>query len=181
MCAMLPWKICKQFDITHQAHIKGSWKIWISCHMCAYQKNIMIFGFLKSMKSCHTMSTFVVTFLEAKYMQMEYLFDFSKLQHSRNMLDFTCKTWFLCKTVMLCFYPYFEVGNYKLLENCSVSQPSLAFWWFWSVLPNLHWSQESKNHNNFLICAHMAQNPYFSTTSNMCLMGDIKAVSYFSW
>ena len=27
----------------------------------------------------------------------------------------------------------------------------------------------------------MAQNPYFSATSNMCLMGDIKAVAYFSW
>ena len=25
------------------------------------------------------------------------------------------------------------------------------------------------------------KNPSFSTTSNMCLMGDIKAVGYFSW
>ena len=44
-----------------------------------------------------------------------------------------------------------------------------------------HCFQESKNHNIILIWAHMAQNPYFSTTSNMCLMGDIKAVGYFSW
>ena len=155
MCAMLPWKICNSFDITHQAHIRGCWKIRISCHMCAYQKNIMIFGFLESMKLCRTMITFAMSFLEAKFKPMKYFFDFSKFQHSRNMLDFTYKTWFLRKTVMLCFYPYFEVENYKLLENRSVSQPWLALSWFWSVLPNLHWSQESKNHNTFLICAHM--------------------------
>ena len=141
----------------------------------------MIFGFLKSMKLCSTMSTFAVNFLGAKFKPLKYFFDSSKFQHSRNMLDFTCKTWFLCKTVMLCFYPYFEVGNYKLLENRSVSQPWLALSWFWSVLPNLHWSQHSNYHNIFLICAHMARNPKFSTTSNMCLMDDIKAVAHFSW
>ena len=103
MCAMLSWKICNSFDITHQAHIRGGWKIWISCHMCAYQENIMIFGFLKSMKLCRTMSTFAMNFLEAKFKPMKYLCDFSKFQHSRNMLDFTYKTWYLRKTVMLCF------------------------------------------------------------------------------
>ena len=49
MFTMQPWKICNSFDINHQAHIRGGWKIWILCHMCSYQKNNMIFGFLKTM------------------------------------------------------------------------------------------------------------------------------------
>ena len=52
MCTMRPWKICNSFDITHQAHIRGGWKIWILCHLCSNQNNFMIFGFLKAMWIC---------------------------------------------------------------------------------------------------------------------------------
>ena len=41
-------------------------------------------------------------------------------------------------------------------------------------LTYLHCSKESKYNNIILICAHMARNPYFSGTCNMCLMGDIQ-------
>ena len=45
-----------------------------------------------------------------------------------------------------------------------------------------HWhcSKESKYNNIILICAHMARNPYFSGTCNMCLMGDIQTVVKYS-
>ena len=43
-----------------------------------------------------------------------------------------------------------------------------------------HCLQESKNHNIILICAHMAQNPYFPAPCKMCLMGDIQVGMYFS-
>ena len=142
MCTMPPWKICNSFDITHQAHIRGGWKIWILCHMCSYQKNNMIFGFLKTMKLCHTMSTFALCLLEGNKMPMKIILDFSKFQHSPIMLDFTYKLWNLRKKVMLCFYPYFDVGHYKLVENRSVSQPWLPFWEFGSVLAILHFFQE---------------------------------------
>ena len=48
------WIIYHLLDVTHQAHITGNWKILISCHMCAYQVNNIIFGFFQAMQFCHT-------------------------------------------------------------------------------------------------------------------------------
>ena len=91
MCTMRPWKICNSFDITHQAHIRGGWKIWILCHMCSYQKSIMIFGFLKTIELCHTMRLLASNFLEGNEKPKKFVFDFSKFQQCPNVLDFTYK------------------------------------------------------------------------------------------
>ena len=40
--------------------------------------------------------------------------------------------------------------------------------------------KESKFHDIFLICGHMAQNPYFPADRKMCLMGDIQVSIKFS-
>ena len=58
MC-IVSWRIiCAHFDITHQAHFTASWKIRISCHMCAYQEIIMTFGFLKQFNLSHFDSSY---------------------------------------------------------------------------------------------------------------------------
>ena len=44
----------------------------------------------------------------------------------------------------------------------------------------LYCFKESKFHEIFLICGHMAQNPYFPADRKMCLMGDIQVSSKFS-
>ena len=38
MCNIPPLKIYNSFDITHQAHTRGDWKIRILCHMCSNKK-----------------------------------------------------------------------------------------------------------------------------------------------
>ena len=105
---MRPRQICNSFDITHQAHIRGGWKIWILCHMCSYQKNIMIFAFLKTIKLCHTMRPLALSFLEWNKKPIKFIFDFSKFQNSPILLDFTYKLWILREKVMLCFYANFD-------------------------------------------------------------------------
>ena len=42
--------IMADFDITHQAQIRTPWKIWILCHMSAYQNNIMMDPFFASIE-----------------------------------------------------------------------------------------------------------------------------------
>ena len=51
--------IMPDLDITHQAQIRSPWKIWILCHMSAYQNNFIIFWFLEIM--CIHHNSFFVT------------------------------------------------------------------------------------------------------------------------
>ena len=57
MCTMGPWKICNSFDITHQAHMRGGWKIWILCHMCSYKKLIRFLDSWKQL-NCVTLCVY---------------------------------------------------------------------------------------------------------------------------
>ena len=63
--------------------------------------------------------------------------------------------------------------------NCSFKLD----WRLWNQgVTDLHCFKDSKYNNIFLICAHMARNPYFPVGCKMCLMGDIKVrVYYSSW
>ena len=49
----------------------------------------------------------------------------------------------------------------------------------WDVV-HLHCFKVLKYHDIILICAHMAQYPYFPAPCKMCLMGDIQVGIYFS-
>ena len=51
--------IWADLDITHQAQIRTPWKIWILCHMSAYQNNFIIFWILEIMSIRH--NSFFVT------------------------------------------------------------------------------------------------------------------------
>ena len=52
----------------------------------------------------------------------------------------------------------------------------------WLGLSHLHCFKDSKCNNIFLVCAHMARNPYFPVGRKICLMGDRKVrVYYSSW
>ena len=51
---------------------------------------------------------------------------------------------------------------------------------FGGSVSDLYCFKEIEYQNIILICAHMAQFSYFSTSSKMCLMGDIKVRVYFS-
>ena len=51
--------IWADLDITHQAQIRTPWKIWILCHMSAYQNNFIIFWILEIM--CIRHNSFFVT------------------------------------------------------------------------------------------------------------------------
>ena len=54
MCVIRWWKICAHFHIAHQEHFSARWKIWILCHMCAYQNNNMIFQIFEVMQISQT-------------------------------------------------------------------------------------------------------------------------------
>ena len=51
--------IMADLDITHQAQTRTPWKIWILCHMSAYQNNFIIFWILEIM--CIRHNSFFVT------------------------------------------------------------------------------------------------------------------------
>ena len=163
-------RFCRSKDVHHATmknmqelwyHPSGTFWRWFKnmdlCHMCSYKKNNVIFGFLKTMKLCHTVSTFALGLLPMKIIQ-----DFSKFQHSPMMLDFTYKIWNLLEKVMLCFYSYFAVGNYKLVENRSVSQPWLPFWGFWSILSSSHCFQESESQFFFDMSTYGTKSIFFN-------------------
>ena len=125
LCIVRWWKICAHFDIAHQARFSAGWKIWISCHMCANQNYISIFSFFKAIKSCHTLTKVEVTCFKVVVSYSTFSFKFWEFQHSPIMLKFTCKIQNRQKSVMLYFYPYFDSGKNKLLENRFVS----CQWW----------------------------------------------------
>ena len=103
----------------------AGWKMRISCHMCANQNYISIFSFFKAIKSCHTLTKVEVTRFKVVLNCSTFSFKFWEFQHSPIMLKFTCKIQNRQKNVMLCFYPYFDSGKNKLLENRFVS----CQWW----------------------------------------------------
>ena len=111
MCTVVPRKICNTLDITHQAHFTGNLKIWILCHMCAYQHYIIIFGFSHAMKLCHTIILSILVCFEGSIKARIFLFDFSEFQRFQNMLDFTYKFSNLDKTLCCDFTNNLTSGN----------------------------------------------------------------------
>ena len=75
-------KIYAHLDITHQAHFTVSWKIWILCHMSAYQENIMKFWFFEGMQFCHTLIPVAAIYLEGDINSSSFAFKFWNFQHS---------------------------------------------------------------------------------------------------
>ena len=147
--------------------------MWISCHMCSYKKYIVIFGFLKTMwiwqdwpKSSKCQSWLRNRTILYKFV-ISNIKNWVKTQHT-----FLTENAEFIRDVQH-IWTFLEFGEIKD-----------KFYWFLISFQKV-WCQqthsvtqficfqESKNQYFFLIWAHMSQNPYFSTISNMCLMGDI--------
>ena len=75
-------KIYAHLDITHQAHFTVSWKIWILCHMSAYQENIMKFWFFEGIQFCYTLISVAAIYLEGDINSSSFAFKFWNFQHS---------------------------------------------------------------------------------------------------
>ena len=120
MCIIL-WRIIyAHFDITHQAHFTVSWKIWNSCHMCAYQENIMIFGFFEAISFCHTLISVAPIHLDGEINSSSFAFIFWNFQHS----ELCCKSRVIFKIAekrLCCDFRHnltLENGNFYKIVFC---------------------------------------------------------------
>ena len=86
---IISWRIIYNLlDIIHLAHITGNWKILISCHMCAYQTNNIIFGFFQAMQFCHTIIPVTAINLEEAIHSRTFFWDSGNF----SVLQLCCKS-----------------------------------------------------------------------------------------
>ena len=110
------WRIIYNLlDITHQAHITGTWKLWISCHMCAYRNYIFIFEFFRAMWLCHTL----IVYTETYHKETSDSWIFFLISGNSSILQLCCKSRANSKITtkkLCCVFTHnltFENGNFQ--------------------------------------------------------------------